>query len=71
MNMMDKLPSGKMTAGGIAALAMWVAVKVANEYFIHAHPLPDDIATALPALAYFVVGYFVKPSATDVAKVVA
>jgi hypothetical protein len=70
MNMIDKLPSQKLSAGALAALAMLIAIQVVNTHFIADNPLPDMVQNGLVLLAYGITGYFVRPSATDVAKVV-
>lgn len=72
MNMQDWLPSGKVTAGGIAGGAVFLAILILNQYvgFFRGNPIDGLLASGLPLLAAGIASYLRTPTERDVAKVV-
>lgn len=71
MNMQDWVPSGKVSAAGIAGMAVFLAILIANQYvgFFAGNPIDGPLASGLPVLAALLAAYFRPPTTGDVGKV--
>lgn len=68
MNMVNALPSQKVTVAFLAGLGMTIALQVADFAF-PAHPLPQPLRDNLVLFTTSLAGWLTNPSAHDVAAV--
>lgn len=68
MNMQDLMPSGKVSAGGLAGGTVFLAILVLNQYvgFFRSNPIDGLLASGLPLLAAGVAAYLRPPTTGDV-----